>query len=88
MCNAQVTIETFGTTAGANTLVQLVLPGAYKYRGFKYQYSPMLLSVSPRAASAEEPITITGNNLGFWVQVNRLATYGEYRPVTSYQGPN
>ena len=42
-------------------------------------YSPSLTAVSPRAASSEEALTLTGKNLGYWMQDYRLVYVGTGR---------
>ncbi len=77
--DVKVVIETFGVE-GANEVVELVLPKAYYYYGVAYQYAPTIRRVAPHAASAEDAITVSGKNLGYWLQDYRQVYVGGGRP--------
>jgi hypothetical protein len=57
----------------------LLLNEAYYYYDDDYTYAPKLIDVSPHAASSEEPITIKGANLGYWIQDYRMVYVGSGR---------
>jgi hypothetical protein len=75
--DVKVLIESFQN--GANDMITTVLPKAFYYHNMAYQYNPLIRGVSPRATSAEETITITGNNLGYWMQDYRVVYVGAGR---------
>ena len=76
--DVKVMIEIFGDY-GAGEMVELVLSNAFYYYGTDHNKNPMLLGVSPRAASAEGALTLTGNNLGYWMQDYRMVYVGTGR---------
>ena len=74
-----VQIEVFAN-AGAGEMVTLVLKEAFYYYGLgETPYVPMITGLTPHAASSEEPITLTGTNLGYWIQDYRLVYVGTGR---------
>jgi hypothetical protein len=77
--DVKVLIEVFVPEGGANSMVELILDNAYYYYGVDYAYVPMLRAVSPHAASSEEPITLSGSNLGYWIQDYRQVYVGTGR---------
>lgn len=58
------------------TFVEMVLPNAYLYRNIADLKVPMLTGVAPHAGSSEDAITLTGSNLGYWIQDYRLVYVG------------
>lgn len=69
--DVKVMIESYNED-GAGDMITLRLSQVYYYYGIANRYTPMLLSVTPRAASSEEALTITGTNIGYWMQVFSL----------------
>ena len=76
--DVKVMIEILGDY-GANEMVELVLSRAFYYYGTSHMNNPMLLGVSPHAASSEEAIMMTGKNFGFWIQDYRMVYVGKGR---------
>jgi hypothetical protein len=74
----KVYVEVFADK-GAGEMVELVLENAYYYYHNAYRYSPMLLEVTPHAASSEEALTLKGNNFGYWIQDYRIVYVGSGR---------
>ena len=74
-----VYIEVFAD-GGAGEMVEIVLPEAFYYYGTtETPYVPALTGLTPHAASSEEALTLTGTNLGFWIQDYRLVYVGTGR---------
>mmetsp|Transcript_24658 Transcript_24658/g.50607 ORF Transcript_24658/g.50607 Transcript_24658/m.50607 type:complete len:191 (+) Transcript_24658:89-661(+) len=65
--DVKVMIEVFAG-GGANEMYTLVLEDAYYYYSDNTYTVPKLLDVFPHSASAEEPLTIRGTQLGYWIQ--------------------
>lgn len=65
---------------GAGEMYTLMLPNSYKYMAIDHVWNPMLTGVTPHAASSEEPVTLTGSNLGFWIQDYQMVYVGTGRP--------
>lgn len=76
--DVKVMIEVFGQR-GADETVVIYKRSAYFYYGKDYAYSPTITGVVPHAASADEGITLSGLNLGYWIQDYRIVYVGSGR---------
>jgi len=81
--DVKVMIEVTGEH-GAGEMVSLTLKNSYYYYGLGHSYSPTLTGVSPKAASSEAPLTLTGNNFGYWLQDYRIVYIGTVRAMGGF----
>ena len=56
--------------------VTMVLKDAYLYRNVAYKNAPLITGLTPHAGSSEDPLTLSGSNLGYWIQDYRLIYVG------------
>ena len=61
---------------GAGEMYTLMLPNAFYYYGIADSRLPMITGLTSHSASSEEAITLTGSNLGHWIQDYRI-TYSK-----------
>lgn len=76
--DVKVMVEVFGG-GGAEEMYTLMLSNAFTYYGISYNKAPMVTGLSPHAASSGEAVTLTGLNLGFWIQDYRMTYVGTGR---------